>query len=99
MELMYSSEATDKQFAQRNIIIEKSNRNGYVTAQDAKWLMDFDRKYRRCNKCGKSLSEAKQWGIVKAKDRNGKELDAGLHEVCFHCAMENIIEEGKEGKL
>lgn len=50
MELMYSSEATDKQFAQRNVIIERSNRNGYVTAEDAKWLMDFDRKYRRCNK-------------------------------------------------
>jgi phage FluMu protein Com len=99
MELMYSSEATDKQFAQRNIIIERSNRNGYVTTEDAKWLMDFDRKYRRCNKCGKSLSEAKQWGVVKAKNRNCKELDAGLHEVCFHYAMEDIIKECDKGKL
>lgn len=96
MELTYSQEATEEQFAQRDALIDKTNERGYITAQDAKWLMDFDRKYRRCNKCGKSLQEAKAWGIVKVEDRNGNELEAGLHEVCFECALKEIEEEGKK---
>ena len=93
MNLLYSSEPTQEQWDERKAIIDDANKKGYITKKQAEWLLKFDRQYRRCNRCGKSLDEAHGWILATAPDRHGKDLDIGLMECCWKCTLEQSLEQ------
>lgn len=96
MNLRYSSEPTKEQWDERKAIIDSANEKGYVTKKQADWLLNFDQKYRRCNRCKRSLDEAHTWMLATAPDRHGKDLNIGLMECCWECTQAQIMEQGKK---
>ena len=96
MELVYNTGATEGEWQERNSMIDEINKKGYVLRKQAEFLMDFDRKYRCCNRCGKTIKETKGWMVVKAPDRRGTQRDVGLAEMCFACQMLDMLEHRNE---
>jgi len=95
MNLMYSAEPTQEEWDERKAIIDAANEKGYVTKKQADWLLKFDQKYRRCNRCGRSLDESHGWILATAPDRHGKDLNIGLMACCWECMHEDIMEQRK----
>ena len=82
---------SEKQLEKRNSIIENWNRIGVISKTNGDILVDFDKKTRVCNNCGKPYKDAKGWRIVRSSDRCGNEVDCGLAPCCFDCEMEEIV--------
>lgn len=103
MEMNYQTDileyVSEKQLEKRNAIIKKWNETGTISPTNGNFLVDFDKKARVCNNCGKSFRETKGWRIVKSPDRNGNEVDCGLAPCCCECEIKEIVREGDMGLL
>lgn len=103
MEMNYQKDilkyVSEKQLEKRNAIIEKWNETGVISRTNGNFLVDFDKKARICNNCGKTFKETKGWRIVKSHDRSGNNVDCGLSHYCFDCEMKEILREGNMGLL
>ena len=99
MYLLYSSEPTEEQWTERNTIVTEANKKGYVTRQQAAFLLKFDEKYRRCNSCERSFREVGGWMLATAPDKRGRDLEVGLMDRCIECMLKGIHAEDDAGNL
>jgi hypothetical protein len=103
MKLNYQNDilkyVSEKQLEKRESIVKKWNEVGTISRTNGMFLLDFDKKTRVCNCCGKSFKESKGWTFATALDRYGNEVPCGLATNCFDCEMREIIRDGMLGRL
>lgn len=88
---------TAKQIEKRNKIIERANKTGKLTTTNGQFLVNFDRKVRVCNTCGRTVEEAGRWAYATMDTANGETVSCGLMADCLDCQLKDIISGGLFG--
>jgi NADH pyrophosphatase NudC (nudix superfamily) len=103
MELRYREDwrdfVTEKQALKREQIMKKVDRTHRLSYADGDFLVEFDKKTRLCNTCGKPFSETKGWVHATLENPDGTEVSCGLFANCFECDMKEIMMKGAAGLL
>lgn len=77
----------------REEYIKKINERGYVLKKEADWLLQFDRKFKICETCGKSTHDGTAWSTMTMPNRYGEQIEAGYDDDCFFCSLFKLTEE------
>lgn len=78
---------TEKETEMRNKIVNKANATGRLSDREGQILVDYDKKTRVCNTCGKTFKEAGMWINATFTNNKGEEVESGLFANCFQCEM------------
>ncbi len=90
---------TAKEIDRYNAIQIKTMNTKKISRTDGAFLQKFDRKTRVCNLCGRTLEEAKAWGVVTFENPNGENIPFGYDLLCFECTMKDILFKGITGQI
>ena len=90
---------TAEQIEKYNAIQLKTTETKKLSRTDGAFLKKLDRKTRVCNSCGRTVEEAKGWGVFDFVNPDGTRIPCGYDLMCFECTMKEIMFKGILGQL
>lgn len=90
---------TAKQIERHNKIVERANTTGKLTTSNGMFLVDYDKRTRVCNTCGRTFKESGGWVTATFENSNGEEIPCGLMADCFECQLKDIYLRGLRGEF
>lgn len=90
---------TAEQIEKYNAIQLKTMETKKLSRTDGAFLKKLDRKTRVCNSCGRTVEEAKGWGVFDFVNPDGTRIPCGYDLMCFECTMKEIMFKGILGQL
>jgi hypothetical protein len=76
---------------QRNAVFEKLENNIIPNKKELELIMAFERKYRLCGGCKKSVSHSNLMMSIATAEVKGKTINIGYFEECFVCEMKSNL--------
>jgi hypothetical protein len=83
---------TDKQVEKHNEICKKVERTHRITRSEGRFLVEFDKKVRVCNTCGRPF-KGTPWMLANFQNPDGEVIGCALDADCFECEMKKILSE------
>jgi hypothetical protein len=76
---------------QRNEVFKKLENNIIPNKKELELIMAFERKYRLCGGCKKSVSDSNFMVSIATAEVKGKTIKVGYFEKCFACEMKSDL--------